>query len=95
MHPDGFTRIRDFITEESQALLQDPSGVPYRHLDGSGLQLTLYGNYVQPLDIFDEYYQPDLANAYRSGAPHPVRPIDFGVGYLRTAPNSCLILGRR
>ena len=95
MHTDGFTRIRDFIADESQALLQDPSGVPYRHLAGSGLQLTLFGNYVQPLDIFDEYYQPDLANAYRAGAPHPVRPIDFGVGYLRTAPNSCLILGRR
>ena len=95
MHTDGFTQVRSFVLEDSQAIFQDPSGVPYRLLNQSDLSLSLYGNYVRPLDIFDEYYQPDLANAYRDRTPHPVRPLDFGVGYLRMAPDSCLIFARR
>ncbi len=95
MHTDGFSRIRNFILSDSQAILQDASGVPYRMLNDSGLSLTLYGNYTRPLDVFAERQQDDLAAAYRTGSPHPVKPIDFGVGYLRNPANPCLILARR
>ncbi|MCB1076365.1 MAG: hypothetical protein KDM64_00940, partial [Verrucomicrobiae bacterium] len=95
MHTDGFSVIRGFVVNDSRAILQDASGVPYRDLNQSGLSLTLYGNYTGPLDIFGEHRQEDLAAAYREGRPHPVKPIDFGVGYLRSASNACLILARR
>lgn len=95
MHSDGFSRIRDFVLSDSRAILQDASGVPYRLLNTSGLSLTLYGNYTRPLDVFSERQQDDLAAAYRTGSPHPVKPIDFGVGYLRNPANACLILAQR
>ncbi|MCB1232376.1 MAG: hypothetical protein KDN19_19165 [Verrucomicrobiae bacterium] len=95
MHSDGFSQIRRFVIEDSRAILQDASGVPYRYLNESDLFLTLYGNYTAPLSVFSERQQSDLAEAYRTGSPHPVKPIDFGVGYLRNPVNSCLILARR
>ncbi|MCB1065709.1 MAG: hypothetical protein KDN20_22675 [Verrucomicrobiae bacterium] len=95
MHHDNFSVIRNFVMNDSLAILQDSSGVPYRLLNSSGLSLSLYGNYTSPLDIFQEYYQADLAAAYRDRSPHPVKSIDFGVGYLRNSANACLILARR
>lgn len=95
MHSDGFSVIRDFVVNDSGGILQDSSGVPYRILNASGMHLTLYGNYTGPLDVFSERRQDDLIAAYRDGAPHPVKPLDFGVGYLREAANACLIIARR
>jgi hypothetical protein len=95
MHSDSFSAIRDFVVNDSRAILQDSSGVPYRILNASGLNLTLYGNYTGPLDVFPERRQDDLAAAYRDRAPHPVKPLDFGVGYLRNPATACLIVARR
>jgi hypothetical protein len=95
MHSDGFSVIRNFVVNDSRGILQDSSGVPYRVLNDSGLHLTLYGNYTGPLDVFSERRQDDLIAAYRDGAPHPVKPLDFGVGYLREASHACLIVARR
>ena len=95
MHSDGFSVIRQFVVNDSRAILQDSSGVPYRILNASGLSLTLYGNYTGPLDVFSERRQDDLIAAYRDKSPHPVKPIDFGVGYLRNPATACLILARR
>ena len=95
MHSDGFSRIRDFVLNDSRAILQDASGVPYRYLNEGDLQLTLYGNYTEPLSVFSERHQADLAQAYRTGFPHTVKPIEFGVGYLRNPANACLILARQ
>lgn len=95
MHSDGFSVIRNFVVNQSRGILQDSSGVPYRILHASGLSLTLYGNYTGPLDIFSEWRQDDLIAAYRDKAPHPVKPLDFGVGYLRNPATACLIVARR
>ncbi|MCB1234392.1 MAG: hypothetical protein KDM91_04930 [Verrucomicrobiae bacterium] len=95
MHSGGFSGVRNFILTESRAILQDASGVPYRNLNDSGFRLTLYGNYSGTLDIFASHGQSDLAEAYRTGSPHPVKPLKFGVGYLRTSSNACLIVARK
>lgn len=80
MHDEGFSTIRNYLVQRTSGLVQDPSGVPWRTLAGSGLSLSLFGNYQGTLSIFSQQ-QPDLVQAYRSGA-YPVQPLDFSFGYL-------------
>lgn len=95
LHTNEFTLVRQAILDRSAAILQDDSGVPLRFLrQGDRWDLTFYGNYTGVLDIFKEYWQPDLAEVYQTGAGD-VRPIDFGLGYKFEAGTSALILARR
>ena len=93
MHDGGFSNIRDYLLRHSSAIVQDPSGVPYREFNRYGWNLWLYGNYHSTLSIFSGCQQPDLAAAYSSGR-HPVKPINFGIGYLINPETTCLMVGR-
>ncbi len=90
MHTEGFSVIRNAILNESQMVLQDDSGIPLRHFQQAGWQVDIFGEYGV-IDLFDEYYQPDLANAVQQQGQ---RDIDFGIGYMFQSGNSCLLLGR-
>lgn len=94
MHGGGFSSIRDYIVNQSRGLVQDPSGVPYRYLVDSGMNIKLYGNYQGPIDTFSSKHQPDLVAAYRNGT-HPVKPMSFGMGYLLNPSRACIIVARR
>lgn len=78
MHKDHFSVIRSAILNQSSAVVQDPSGVPYRFFADGGWNIHLYGRYSGTLDIFDSYYQKDLAEAYSSRS---AGSLPFGVGY--------------
>lgn len=93
MHESGFSNIRDFLLRHSSAIVQDPSGVPYREFGRTGWDLWLYGNHRGTLDIFSGCQQPDLTAAYSSGR-HPVQPLNFGIGYLMNPETTCLMVGR-
>lgn len=93
MHEDGFSNIRDYLLRHSSAIVQDPSGIPYREFNRYGWDLWLYGNYRSTLSIFSGCQQPDLAAAYSSGR-HPVKPLNFGIGYLMNPQTTCLMVGR-
>ena len=92
MHEDSFSNIRSFLLSQSRAIVQDPSGVPYRHLLGSGMDVSLYGNYQGTLDIFKSANQPDLIAAYQSA--RGAQPLSFGIGYLYSPETTCLIVAR-
>ena len=92
MHQDSFSTIRNYLVQRTSGLVQDPSGVPWRTLAGSGLAISLYGNYQHTLGIFSQQ-QPDLVNAYRSGA-YPVQPVDFGFGYLSNPSYTSIMVAR-
>lgn len=94
MHEDGFSNVRNFMLRQCSAIVQDPSGVPYRDFNRAGWSLWLYGNYRSTLSIFTGCQQPDLAAAYQSGR-HPVKPLNFGIGYLMNPETTCLMVGRR
>ncbi len=94
MHQGNFSTIRDYIVNSSRGLVQDPSGVPYRYLDGAGWNLKLHGNYRGASAPFTQYSQADLAAAYASGT-HPVKPMNFGMGYLLDPKSTCIIVGHR
>jgi hypothetical protein len=92
MHSGGFTNIRNYILQNSSTLLQDDSGIPLRNLVQAGWQTRYYGSYAGVLDIFKEYYQPDLAAAVQRQG---VQNIDFGIGYMFEKGDSVLIHGTR
>jgi hypothetical protein len=77
MHSDRFSTIREHIVARSSLVLQDDSGVPFRHLSRTGWTRNLYGMYDGPIALFANKYQRDLRDAYDAGA----QPLDFGIGY--------------
>jgi hypothetical protein len=93
MHENGFSTIRDYLLRHSSAIVQDPSGVPYREFSRYGWNLWLYGNYRGTLSIFTGCQQPDLVAAYTSSR-YPVKPLNFGIGYLMNPQSTCLMVGR-
>ncbi len=79
MHEAGFSWIRNFILERSPRILQDDSGIPLRFFDEKKWDLTLYGHYDVPIEIFLKYTQADLAHRYAERKA--VKPLPFGIGY--------------
>ena len=78
-HHKGFTIIRDEVLDQSAAVLQDDSGIPYRFFDAARWQVQLYGDYERPYGSFKWLEQPDLRKALphvghkTSGLPHRLR----------------------
>lgn len=93
MHEGGFSNIRSFLLRHCSAIVEDPSGVPFREFGNHGWDTWLYGNYQGTLSIFSGGQQPDLISAYSSGR-YPVKPLNFGIGYLMNPKSTCLIVGR-
>ncbi|MDF1824960.1 MAG: hypothetical protein P1U68_09980 [Verrucomicrobiales bacterium] len=91
MHQEDFTNIRNFIVGDSKWILQDASGVPAEFLSRY-FNLTFYGNYTGPIDMFSEYNQPWLHDVYRSGI---AKPLPFGTGYRMKDSDSIQIFGVR
>jgi hypothetical protein len=82
MHKTYFSGIRTTILNKSNYILQDDSGIPLRFLkDSTTWDLTFYGNYIRPIPLFANWYQPDLLEAYSAKDHNKVKPLDFGIGY--------------
>lgn len=91
MHTDDFSNIRNFLVGDCQFVLQDASGMA---ADFFALyyDVTYYGNYVGPIDMFSEYDQPNLRAIYQSGV---ARPLPFGTGYRMKDEHSIQMFGVR
>ena len=79
MHRPTFSIIRNLILNESEYLLQDDSGIPVQFFDTKKWDLTFYGNYIQPISLFEERLQEDLKEIYLE--KENVKPLPFGIGY--------------
>ncbi len=91
-HQPGFTTIRDEVLANSEAILQDDSGIPYRYLDNAIWQVQLFGSYDHPYGSFEHLVQPDLKKAYASLGP---KPLDFRIGYgFGRVPSNLLLASR-
>ena len=93
-HRDTFSVIRSKTLELSQAIVEDDSGLPYRFFDHDKWDITLFGGYSSPINIFKARAQPDLKAAYSSGVV-PVKALDFGIGYSVTKMPSNLLLAKK
>lgn len=91
MHTEDFSNIRNFTVGDSKWILQDASGIPAEFLS-LYFDLTFYGNYVGPIDMFSEYDQPWLHQVYGSGV---AKPLPFGTGYRMKDTDSIQIFGVR
>lgn len=92
MHEPGFSRVRQFLLDRSDIIVQDDSGIPVRFFDPQAWRLQLYGPYLGPIDVFKEHWQQDLADAF---ARTPGSPLPFGFGYQWQPAKSNLMVAAR
>jgi|SRR5208283_528997 len=91
-HHDEFSTIRGLILANSQAVLQDDSGIPYHFFTPDRWKVQLFGEYTHPYASFRYLIQPDLQKAYHDPS---ARPLPFRIGYGYGKVNSNLQLARR
>ena len=78
MHTEGFNGVRNFLLNNSRAIVQDDSGIPLRAFP-KNWKVDLYGHFVPHGDEFAKYDQPDLAALYNQQPPPP--DLGFAFGY--------------
>jgi hypothetical protein len=90
LHRDNFAKVRSFLIDRSETLLEDDSGVPLAYLDPKKWKLQPFGHYSAPLGIFPGTYQPRMAELFRNATP-----LGFGIGYAWRRDSSSLLLAQR
>jgi hypothetical protein len=91
-HESEFTSINAWLLAHSTAIVQDPSGIPFRAFSKEKWTLRFWGRHTQPIGLFAKYIEPDLHAAVEA-AP-PLR-LPFGFGYQHEASKALLILAER
>jgi hypothetical protein len=92
LHRREFSLIRNLVLQNSAAVLQDDSGIPYRWFGADSWKVQLYGDYDHPYGSFKYMEQVDLRNAYKQPGTKPL-PMHVGYGYRKITSN--LLLARR
>ena len=77
MHAAQFSKIREFILEKTDLIVQDDSGIPLRHFSPDHWERAFFGTYDGPIQLFGNRMQKDLLEAYGASA----KPLGFGIGY--------------
>jgi hypothetical protein len=77
MFEDGFSRVRNFILDHSNIIVQDDSGIPIANFNRDKWSLRLFGTYVGPIELFQQHYQPRLKELFEQNSP-PALHIGFG-----------------
>jgi len=88
-HYEIFTTIRNIILDETTAVLQDDTGVPYSYYKKQGWNVQLYGKYAAPVSDFKSGYQADLRDAFKTDKT--VKQLDFTYGYHWKTDNTSLL----
>jgi hypothetical protein len=91
-HESEFTRINEWLLEHSRAIVQDPSGIPFRAFTRDKWTLRFWGRSAEPIEIFAKYTEPDLQAAV---AAAPSLRLPFGFGYQHEPAKALLILAER
>lgn len=92
LHTDGFSKVRGFLLENTQTILEDDSGIPLRHF-AKDWSVKPLGSYTGPISIFSQHYQRDVATLFRTAPPPAALP--FGFGYRIRAAQSSVMLATR
>jgi hypothetical protein len=79
MHYTFFSSIRGLLLDKSQWILEDDTGIPYRHFKPEIWEDRLYGEYSKPIELFHGVEQEDLKKAYAE--PGKARVLPFHLGY--------------
>jgi len=92
MFEEGFATIRNFILAHSNRIVQDDAGIPLAYFDPAKWSLRLFGNYLGPIELFKQHYQPRLQELFAQSNPPP---LDFGFGYRWNYKEANLIVAER
>ena len=92
MFESGFNTIRNFILAHSNRIVQDDSGIPLAYFDPAKWNLRLFGNYLGPIELFKQHYQPKLQELFEQSNPPP---LDFGFGYRWNYKEANLMVAER
>ncbi len=85
-HQPGFSMIRKALLENSYAILQDDTGLPFKMFTPNQWKVQLYGDYEKPYGSFAYMEQADLRAAYDAGAAREL-PMHVGYGYRKITSN--------
>jgi len=75
-----FTIVRDALLARAPSILQDETGIDYGML-AKTFEVTLYGRFSKPHNLFNQESQRALAEAYK--ARTDIKPLPFRVSYQR------------
>lgn len=92
LHGNGFNLARGYLLQVSASILQDDSGLPLRSFSPDKWTMRFFGAYSGPIDLFKNFYQPDLRQYYATSAP---KPLMFSFGYQWNPRNAVLMLAVR
>lgn len=94
LHTENFRTVRKLVLDESIAVLQDDTGVPYKHFLPTVWETKLYGKYAKPIADFNYGYQPDLNQKFIQDASN-IKSIDFTFGYHWWTDKSSILYFKR
>ena len=92
MHKPYFSTIRGIILKQSDVLVEDDSGIPFRFFHENEWNVQLFGTYTEPIKLFADWQQDDLKDAYSSPG---IQTLGFGFGYRFKPDTSNVLLARR
>jgi hypothetical protein len=81
LHYGTFSTIRNIILDNSESVLQDDTGIPYKYYKSDIWTPTLFGVYVKPISDFTSPYlmQNDLKAIYDKN--ENIHDLPFSLGY--------------
>lgn len=92
MFENGFDRVRNFILDHSNIIVQDDSGIPLANFNRDKWNLRFFGTYVGPIELFKQHDQPKLKELFAQTNPPP---LGIGFGYQWNYKKSNLIVAKR
>ena len=93
LHQENTLRIQKYIASHAVALIQDPSGVPFRHFNQSAWNVQKYGSYKGAPPAYKTFDQPELIAAYDDTSSKP-QPLPFGAGPIHKELPAALLVAR-
>lgn len=95
MHRDSFSKIRSFILDNSDHVIEDDSGIPLSFFSDTNWAKSYYGMYTKPIPLFAARYQSDLRAIFKDTKKNHVKPLPFGTGYNYQEGDSHLLVARK
>jgi hypothetical protein len=89
MHKSYFSIIRNTCLKKSIMILQDDSGIGFKFFDQNVWNINLYGTYTKPIKLFEDFFEPDYLEAFKTGKS---KPLKFRIGY---SPKSNLLMAMK
>ena len=89
LHGAHFAGVRKLLLNRSATIVQDDSGIPLTYFEATKWRVQAFGHYAGPIPMFANFYQPRMAELFRSASP-----LEFGIGYRWRKNESNLLLAQ-